>query len=434
MPPEDPMSDSSPANPAPRLRQPERKELALHAMALDELLTPDHTARLAWDFASRLDLSSLYADIKAVEGHPGNTPIDPRLLFALWLYATIDGVNSARELERLCEEHAAYRWLCGGVSVNYHTLSDFRVAHGDLLDDQLTRSIAVLLDQEMITLNVVAQDGVRVRASAGADTFRRKPTLTEHLAKAREHLAALQAQEGESATAATARQRARRDRAAHERVERLEAALAQMPALEASREAYKKGTADQARCSPTDPDARNMKMADGGFRPAFNFQFTTDTKSGLVVDATVVNKGVDNGQMGESLERIEQRYGQAAAQTLVDSGFASHTDIETAAANGTEVYMPIKNEAKKLAAGENPYQPLPEDSPAVAAWRARMGTADGQALYRLRASTAEWVNAGCRNRGLYQVRVRGLEKVRCCALWQALAHNVLRATALGYDP
>jgi transposase len=428
------VSEPSPTSPAPRLRQPERTELALRPMALDELLTPDHPARLVWAFATRLDLSSLYADIKAVKGHPGNPPIDPRLLFALWLYATIDGVNSARELERLCEEHAAYRWLCGGVSVNHHTLSDFLVAHGDLLDDQLTRSIAVLLDQGLVTLNTVAQDGVRVRASAGADTFRRKPTLTEHVAEARAHLAALRAQDGESAMAVTARQRAARDRAARERVERLEAALAQMPALEASREAYKKGTADQARCSPTDPDARNMKMADGGFRPAYNFQFTTDADSGLIVDTVVVNKGVDNGQMGESLERIERHYRRVAAKALVDNGFASHTDIITAAENGTEVYMPIKNEAKKLAASENPYQPLPDDSPAVAAWRARMGTVEGQALYRLRASTAEWVNAGCRNRGLYQVRVRGLEKVRCCALWQALAHNLLRATALGYDP
>jgi transposase len=428
------MNDATPAEPAPRLRQPERTQPELRCLALDELLTPDHPARLAWAFAGRLDLSSLYGDIKAVEGHPGNTPIDPRLLFALWLYAAIDGVGSARELDRLCGEHAAYRWLCGGVAVNYHTLADFRVAHAELLDDQLTRSIAVLLDQGLVTLNTVAQDGMRVRASAGADTFRRKPTLTEHLAHARERLAALRAQDGEAATAATARQRAARDRAARDRVERLEAALAQMPALEAAREGYKKGTAEKARCSPTDPDARNMKMADGGFRPAFNFQFTTDADSGLVVDAAVVNQGTDNGQMGESLDRIKRRYGRAPAKVLIDHGFASQSDTTTAAENGTDVYMPVKNEAKKLAAGEDPYRPLPKDPPAVAAWRVRMGTAEAQALYKLRASTAEWVNAGCRNRGLYQVRVRGLGKVRCCALWQALAHNLLRASALGHGP
>jgi transposase len=230
------MNDATPAEPAPRLRQPERTQPELRCLALDELLTPDHPARLAWAFAARLELSSLYGDIKAVEGDPGNTPIDPRLLFALWLYAAIDGVGSARELDRLCDEHAAYRWLCGGVAVNYHTLADFRVAHAGLLDDQLTRSIAVLLDQGLVTLNTVAQDGMRVRASAGADTFRRKPTLTEHPAHARERLAALRAQDGEAATAATARPRAARDRTARDRVERLEAALAQMPALEAARE------------------------------------------------------------------------------------------------------------------------------------------------------------------------------------------------------
>ena len=423
-----------PAAPAPRLRQPERAQPELRCLALDELLPPDHPARPAWAFAAGLDLSPLYADIKAVEGHPGNTPIDPRLLFALWLYATIDGVGSARELDRLCEEHAAYRWLCGGVGVNYHTLADFRVAHGDLLDDQLTHSVAVLLDAGLVTLDTVAQDGVRVRASAGADTFRRKPTLTEALGKARAHLDSLRAQDGEAAGAATARQRAARDRAARERVARLEAALAQMPALEASREGHKKGTADQARCSPTDPDARNMKMADGGFRPAFNFQFATDADAGLVVDTAVVNRGVDNGQMGEALGRIRARYGKGPARVLVDHGFASLADITAAAAGGTAVYMPVKNEQKVLAAGGDPYRPQPKDPPAAVAWRARMGTAEGKETYKRRASTAEWVNAGCRNRGLSQVRVRGLARVRCCALWQALAHNLLRAAALARPP
>jgi transposase len=401
----------------------------LRCLALDELLPPDHPARLAWAFAAGLDRAPLYAAIKAVEGHPGNTPIDPRLRFALWLYATIDGVGSARQVARLCDDHAAYRWLSGGVSVHHHTLADFRVAHGDLLDDRLTESVAVLLDQGLVTLATVAQDGLRVRASAGADTFRRKPTLTDHLAKARAHLTTLRAEA--DGGAATARQRAARARAARARVERVEAALAQMPALEASREAFKKGTAGKARASTTDPEARVMAMPDGGFRPAFNVQFTTDADSGLVIDAAVVHTGADNGQMGEAPGRIGTRYGTAPGQVLIDHGFASLVDIVTAAETGVEVYMPIKNEKKVLAAGGDPYRPLSTDPPAVAGWRARMGTEAGKALYKRRASTAEWVNAGCRNRGLYRLRVRGLAKVRCCALWQALAHNLLRVAALG---
>src|SRR5215213_2208489 len=202
------------------------------------MLPPDHPARAAWAFAEGLDLSPLYAAIKATEGRPGHPHVDPRILFALWLYATTDGVGSARELERLCGCHTAYRWVCGGVSVNYHTLADFRVEHQDWLDDQLTDTVAALLHQNLVTLRRVAQDGMKVRASAGADTFRRQPTLERCLAEAREHVEALSRQADESDAAVSQRQRAARQRAAREKSERLRKALDQIPAVRASREAF----------------------------------------------------------------------------------------------------------------------------------------------------------------------------------------------------
>jgi transposase len=394
------------------------------------MLTPDHPARTAWAFACGLDLGPLYAAVRAVEGHPGRPHIDPRLLFALWLYATLDGVGSARALRRLCAEHTAYRWICGGVSVNYHSLADFRVEHGELLDALLTESVAALMHEGLVSLETVAQDGMRVRASAGADTFRRKPTLQERLAQARAHVAALKRQEGEGPAAASARQQAAQRRAARERVEHLEAALAQMPALEASREAFEKGSGWKARASTTDAEARLTKMPDGGFRPAYNLQFATDVGSGLVVDATAVGQATDNGQLGPCLLRVEARYGHSPTRVLVDAGFGSRDDVQAAHTAGVEVLMPVKEERKKRERGQDPFAPRRGDKPGVAAWRQRMGTAWAQALYKRRAATAEWVNAGCRNRGLYQVRVRGLAKVRCVALWQALAHNLLRAEAL----
>ncbi len=174
-----------PTRPTPRLRLARRDQAAMRFDSLDQLLPPDHVARTVWAFAAQLDLAPLYDRIKAVEGHAGNTPIDPRILFALWLFATLDGVGSARELERLTELHLAYQWLCGEVSVNYHTLADFRVAHRDWLDGQLTDTVAVLLDQNLVTLQRVAQDGMKVRASAGKDTFRRQPTLERLPARSR---------------------------------------------------------------------------------------------------------------------------------------------------------------------------------------------------------------------------------------------------------
>ena len=410
----------------PRLRLARRDQMTFRCESLDQLLPPDHMVRTVWAFTLQLDLTPLYATIKAVKGHVGNTPIDPRILFALWLYATLDGVGSARELERLTTSHLAYQWLCGDVSVNYHTLADFRVAHPDWLDGQLTDTVAVLLQQGLVTLQHVAQDGMKVRADAGADTFRRQPTLERCRREAEDQVEKLSRQTGESDAAVSRRQQAARERATREKAERLQAALDHLPAVHASREAFKKGTGDQARVSTTDPEARTMKMPDGGFRPAYNVQFATDVASGLVVDAMVVNRGTDNGLMGPCVERIGQRYGRAPQAMLVDAGFGSLADIDRlATTHGTTTYMPVKFEKKLKAQGKDPSAPRSGDTPAVRDWRTRMGTAAAQTIYKNRSSSAEWVNAGCRNRGWYRVSVRGVAHVTCCALWQALAHNLV---------
>ena len=288
----------------------------------------------------------------------------------------------------------------------------------------------MLLHQDLVTLRRVAQDGMKVRASAGADTFRRQPTLERCLAEAREQVEALSRQADEGDAAVSQRQRAARRRAAREKSERLRQALDQIPAVRASREAFKKGTGDQARASTTDSEARVMKMPDGGFRPAFNVQFATDLASGLVVDVAAVNRGTDNGLMGECVDRIVGRYARAPEEMLVDAGFASLEDIDRVSrAYGTRTYAPIKNEKKWKARGADPYAPRKDDTPAVCDWRRRMGTEEGQDVYKLR-SGAEWVNAGSRNRGFYRVPVRGVRKVGCCALWQALAHNLVTAARM----
>lgn len=414
----------------PRLRTAQREQVEMRCLSLDDLLPAEHTARLVWQYVSGLDLTPWYAAIKAVVGHPGHPPIDPRLLFSLWLYATLDGVGSARALDRLCREHLAYQWLCGGVKVNYHTLADFRSQHAQGLNEQLTASVAVLLEQDLVTLQRVAQDGVRVRAAAGADTFRRRRTLEECFVEAEQQVQALQQQADEDAGSASRREQAARRRAAQERLERLNEALKQLPQVEAAKAAARKGPVSEARVSMTDPEARVMKMADGGFRPAFNVQFTTDTVSGMIVDAAVTNQGTDQGQMGASVQRIVERYGEAPVEMLVDGGFAKLDDIEHVQSGGTTVYMPVKDAAKQQQAGKDPFAAKRGDGPEVANWRQRMGTAEAQTIYRQRCSTAEWVNAGARNRGLQQMPVRGLTKVLAIALWQALAHNLLRLWAM----
>src|SRR5258706_9156598 len=262
----DPRVDDGPA--APRVQRPNRTQLVLRALDLEGVLADDHRARVVWDFVEGLDLRPLYETIKAVEGQAGRPPIDPAILMALWLYGTIEGVGSARALARLCEEHDAYRWICGGVAVNYHTLADFRVGHGEVLDGVLTSSVAALLAEGLVELTRVAQDGVRVRASAGGASFRRQDRLTEYLATAAVRVQSLRDELDADPGAGSRRQAAAQQRAAEERRRRVADALAQLPGLEERRR--KAGVKGPTRLSTTDPDARVMKMADAGFRPAFN--------------------------------------------------------------------------------------------------------------------------------------------------------------------
>jgi len=278
---------------APRVQRPDRHQILLRPTHLDALLAEDHRARIVWDFVVGLDLSGLYAGIRAVEGRAGRPPIDPVILLALWLYATLEGVGSARAIDRLCTEHDAYRWICGGVSVNYHTLSDFRVGQGAVLDDLLTQSVAVLMAEDLVDLERVAQDGVRVRAGAGAASFRRKATLEECLEEAESCVEALKKELDADPSSASRRQTAARKRAAKERRQRVTEALKQWP--DAASKKKKAEREKKARVSTTDPDARVMKMADGGFRPAYNSQFAADTKTQVVVGVDVTNLGKRHG-------------------------------------------------------------------------------------------------------------------------------------------
>jgi transposase len=409
-----------------RIRWAVRDQVEFQECSLDELLPQDHEARIVWDYACGLDLSELYASIQAVETGPGQAPADPRVLMALWLYATLRGVGTARELDRLCPDHLAYRWLCGGVSMNYHSLADFRVAHEDLLDRLLTEGVAVLMAEGLVTLNRVAQDGMKVRASAGAASFSRQPTLEEALKEAELQVQTLRAEVESDPTATTKRQQAARQRAAAERTERIQAALAQLPQIAAAKKAKER---DKARASTTDPEARVMKMGDGGFRPAFNVQLATATDSQFITGVDLTNSGGDQGQLLPMAQQHEERYDEAPKEMLADGGFVKKDDFDQLARphGGTTVYAPVM---KAHDPNLDPHTPRDDDSPAVAEWRRRMATPEAKEIYKQRASTAECVNALARNRGLQRFVVRGLRKTKAVVLWYVLAHNLMRAVAL----
>ena len=413
-----------PSIPNPRLRSANRELNDPRPRKIDDLIEDEHPARIVWAFVERLNLSELYDRIKSVEGGAGSPAIDPKILIAIWLYAILDHEISARRIARLCQESSAYIWLCGGVNVNHHTLSDFYSNSKEWLDKQIAAHLACLKTQGLVDFTCTAQDGMRVRASAGASSFRRQASLEENLVAAKAHIEKLRQEQIENPVEGNKRKRAAQERAARDTVERLEAALDQLPEIEEKKkdeEARK-----NARVSSTDPEARVMKMGDGGFRPAFNVQFSTDPHSQVITGYDVVNV-TDQNQLSPMLEQIHERTGEYPETCLVDGGFANHRAIEASEEKGVVVYAPVP---KPKDAERDPHKPLPKDSPAVAAWRERMGTDAAQEIYKARAATAECVNAIARLRGLQQFTVRGLTKAKTSIMWFVLAHNLMREAKL----
>ena len=404
----------------PRLRVPNRRQVMLRSVDLESLLDNDHEARALWALLERLDLSAFYAKVKARGSAPGRSATDPRLLLCLWTYATSQGVGSARELAQLCDEHDAYRWICGGVTVNRDMLAAFRVDHGAELDALFTELLAVLLENGLVTLRRVAHDGMRVRASAGAASFRREKTLKQCMREARRQLEHVKKLADEDPT--RLRERAAQERAAKEREDRIDRALKRLP------QAQKLQGREKARVSTTDPEARVMKMPDGGFRPAYNVQLATDVDSRVVVGVGVTNVGSDAGQLLPMLDDVEERLA-SPDELLVDGGFVNLRAIDAAERRDVTVYAPVPTPRKK---GIDPHERKPNDTDESFAWRTRMATDEAKDVYRDRAATAETVNADLKeHRGLRQFPVRGLSKVTTIALLAAFTYNALRALSLG---
>lgn len=403
-----------------RLKRANREQGVMEAVALDDLIPEDHRARSFWALLEGLDLSGFARGIRSVEGEAGRPALDPRVLLCLWLFATSEGIGSARHLARLCERDAAYRWICGGLRPNAHSLSDFRVAHEQALDDLLVELLSVLMTSGVVRLKRVAQDGVRVRASAGAASFRRERSLRKCRRAAAQQVKATRKQLDKPARDESQRKQAAKARAAKEREARVKQALEELEKLR--REDKKGRDPEEMRASTTDPEARVMRMADGGYRPAVNVQSVVDTESRVVVGVSVSRSGSDLNQIAPMLDRIEERAGRLPEELLVDGGYAKKSQIEEAARRGVAVYAP----QSKLRKGD-PAKPRWDDGPGVQAWRARMADVAAGEIYKQRAATVETVFADWRQwRGLKQMPVRGLGKAHCIALLTALTYNCLR--------
>jgi len=425
-----------PSGGALRLKRADRDQREVVFGNLDDLVPADHLVRSVWKAVEGLDLSDFYADVESREGVPGQPRTDPKVLLCLWLFATSEGVCSARRLARLCERDRVYQWILGGVTTNYHTLSDFRGTNRAKLDALLTKLIAGLMHAGVVEAKRTAQDGMKVRASAGSASFRRRPSLEECLKNAEEAVARTRTptEEAEEEKRASDRKAAAERRAAEDVKKRADAALEAIKHIEARQKAERekrptKPARTEPRASTTDADARVMIMADRGARPAYNVQLATDVDSGYVLGAFVSTQKNDMNLTRKMFDELKERTGRLPEAHLVDGGFTTMEAVDDAAKRKVALYAPPKRTTKK---GVDPAAPQPRDSKDVIEWRRRMATPEAKEIYKLRASTAERTNADLRaHRGLDRLNVRGLDKVLSVTLLAVLTFDVLRWISAG---
>jgi transposase len=408
---------------APRLRRPERAQVLLRPVSLEQLLPPEHPARMVWAAVQMLDWSKFEQAIAARGETAGRPATDPRVLAAVWLQGMIDNVGSGRQLEELCQNHATYQWICGGLSINYHSLNDFRTGHPQALDELFTQVLGRLMHKGLVSVGTVTQDSLPLRASAGARSFVTRNTLEKNLAAARDQVKAMGQLADESPAQAAERQRVAQERTATRRYEQLKDAMEELTKVEQAkaRQKNKPSKHRPAKASTTDPEARIQRMPDQGYRPAHMLQLAQDPLSRAIVGVAVGSNDKEEGP--RMREQVQQRTGEVIHTHIFDSNYVKLEDIDNAAAQGVTIIAPVRKPQKE---DQDRYAPRKTDSEAVAQWRQRMNLPETRALYNTRASTAETVNADLKtHRGLGRLLVRGTQKVLSVALWSALAYNLM---------
>lgn len=309
-----------------RVLEADRSQLSWELVDLEALLPMEHRARLVWRFVETLERARFYEAIRARAGEAGRPAADPKVLLALWLYATVEGVGSARALDRLVSRDIAYRWLAGGVPVNSHGLSDFRIGWAEELDRLLTESVTALVSEGLVELDEIAVDGTKVGAPAAARAFTRGGRLERIERAAAERVDRLRREVSADPAAASRRRQAAQHRAARETEAKLAKARAVLDRLRREKEARAKThpQEEQRKAPPSvllsDPEARRMGFPDGAVRAGYNVQTVALPDHGLIVAVMTTDRRNDQGLAGPLVDVVARRYGRAPRRALFDQG------------------------------------------------------------------------------------------------------------------
>jgi transposase len=468
-------------------RTPNRAQMRMVPLGVEELIPDDHKARAIWELAGQLDLSGFAETVRTMAGEAGRPAWDPQLLVSVWIYAYSEGIGSAREIERMAQYEPGLQWLCGLEGINHHSLSDFRVRHREALSELFAQVLALLEQEKLLSLERVMHDSTKIRAQAGSDSFRRDKTVQEHLERARKVVAEM----GDPREDRDRRQAAQ-ERAVRERAERLQRASAELKRIQAGK---KEAERAEARVSLSEPEARWMKHGDKAIAPSYNVQISTDATEKVIVGVHLSQCSSDAGSLPAAVGEIEQNLHRKPGQVVVDGGFTNRNSIAAMAEKDIEMIGSLPDPAERSAASmkslgiEEAFSPkffiwdpqsntlgcpagrqlkyvgqsrksgnlyrqyraakedcagcefrrqccpkssqgrmvsrLEREQKDVAALRRRMETPEARAIYRQRGEVAEFPNAWIKDKiGLRKFHVRGMAKAAMEAVWACLTYNL----------
>jgi len=418
-----------------KYKRPSRNQVEFTTQAIDDLIPENHRARDVWEFVEKMDTDPCFNRIKSLVFGSGRAATSPEVLFALWLYSIIDGNISGRKIVELCQHHDAYKWIAGGLPVNRTMINDFRSKDPLMFDKLLTNCLAVMIKSGLISEDTISQDGTKVKASAGWNTYRREKTVLELQKDAKNHIKSLEEEFKRNPKIYSERKKAAQKRAAKERFDKVNQAL---EAIEEQREVKKIRRKKNKSSAPTDeelknirgsvadPDAIRMKMGDGGFRIAHNIQFATGADS-RVIYGVIAGNELDPSTLPDLMLQVHRRANDLKLNTfknwLADSAYSSKENIDFIGNTFPDCTLYSPPQVIKKA---DPKVVRKNDSEHVIAWRNRLDSEEMKEIYPKRGSTAEFSNAQVKNHGMTKFLVRDRRKVFGASCLHAISHNLQR--------
>lgn len=324
----------------------DRNQIQWAALDLEDLIDEQHPARMIWELSGRFDLSLFEDQQKSREGEAGRPCWPARLQASVWIYGYTLAVASARALERMMPHEPGLRWLTADQPINHHTLSDFRVGHKEALESVFAQLLTMLETAGLVDLKTLLHDGTKVKAVAGRASLHRRKTLEKRMRQARKVIKQLDEKAAAEVEPIEERRKAAQQRAAREALARAAAALEKLKALEA---AARPSEREQVRVSDSEPEARNMKHADGGCGPSYNVQVTTEAKGPFIVGIGVCTAANDTQELMPAVERVKSSCGAIPEQLIADGGYATRSNVEQTSAQKIELIAPWKTAASREA-------------------------------------------------------------------------------------